>query len=150
MSDQQLAFSLDLPGVSVERLHAFHASPMALHALTPPGTLLRVEGDLGPLHEGQRVTLHLRKFGLPMRWEAINESVSENGFTDRMLKGPFARWSHRHHFIEQTDGCRLMDELHFQLPLWPLSLPALPLIRADIRKLFAFRHAATKAALMNG
>jgi ligand-binding SRPBCC domain-containing protein len=140
---QRLRFALELPGVPVERLRAFHGSPEALEVLTPPGTLVRVEGDLGPLHNGQRLTLRLRQFGLPLAWEAVNEEVSAAGFTDHMVKGPFRAWIHRHRFEATAGGSRLVDEVEFQLPFWPLSLPVLPLVRRDLRRLFAFRHAAT-------
>jgi len=145
-----LRFPLELPGVPVASLRAFHASPEALNALTPAGTLVRVTGDLGPLHEGQRLVLHLRKFGLPMTWEAVNEDISESGFTDRMVRGPFRSWRHRHTFEATPEGSRLVDEVAFQLPLWPLSAPALPFVLMDIRKLFAFRHEATRRALAPG
>lgn len=148
MKEQHLIFSLDLPGVSVQRLRDFHASPEAIRILTPPGTLHHLTGDLGPLHEGQTLTLYVKKMGLTLPWRARNESVSPQGFTDRMISGPFARWRHHHHFVDLGSyGCQLLDELYFQLPLAPLSDPALPWVRLDLRKLFRFRHQATRRAL---
>ncbi len=147
MDEQRMTFVLDLEGVPVERLRQFHATPEALRALTPPGTLRRVEGDLGPLHEGQRLTLHLRKFGLPLRWRTVHEEVTAEGFTDRMLAGPFRTWCHRHRFLATPTGCRLEDEVTFSLPFRPFSDPLLPLVRRDLRNLFAFRHRATREGL---
>ena len=42
---------------------------------------------------------------------------------------------------------RLVDAVEFQLPLWPFSACILPLVRRDLRRLFAFRHQATRVAL---
>ena len=33
---------------------------------------------------------------LPIRWHAAIESVSDSGFADRQIEGPFAHWVHRH------------------------------------------------------
>ncbi len=141
MKLQHLIFTLDLPGVSVKHLRDFHGSPEAIRILTPPGTLKKVTGDLGPLHEGQELTLYVKKMGVTLPWHARNESVSPQGFTDRMISGPFAQWTHHHRFIDLgIYGSQLVDEIYFQLPLAPLSHIAVAFIRADVRNLFRFRH----------
>ena len=148
MKLQHLIFTLDLPGVPIQHLRDFHASPEAIRILTPPGTLQKLTGDLGPLHEGQGLTLYVKKMGVTLPWHARNESVSPEGFTDRMISGPFAQWTHHHRFIDLgIYGSQLIDEIYFQLPLAPLSHPALPFIRMDIHKLFIFRHMRTKQTI---
>ena len=148
MKLQHLIFTLDLPGVPIQPLRDFHASPEAIRILTPPGTLQKLTGDLGPLHEGQQLTLYVKKMGLTLPWHARNESVSPEGFTDRMISGPFAVWKHHHHFVNLgLYGSQLVDEIYFQLPLAPLSHGVLAFIRADIRKLFRFRHQQTHQTL---
>jgi len=102
------------------------------------------------LHEGQELTLYVKKMGVTLPWRARNESLSPEGFTDRMLSVPFATWKHHHRFIDLGRyGSQLVDEIYFQLPLAPLSHPVLPLIRADIRKLFHFRHQQTQETLQS-
>lgn len=150
MKLQHLIFTLDLPGIPVQRLRDFHSSPEAIRILTPPGTLRNLTGDVGPLREGQELTLYVKKMGVTLPWRARNESLSPEGFTDRMLSGPFATWKHHHRFIDLGRyGSQLVDEIYFQLPLAPLSHPVLPLIRADIRKLFHFRHQQTQETLQS-
>jgi ligand-binding SRPBCC domain-containing protein len=41
---------------------------------------------------------------LPMRWVAKIGDVSDRGFTDRQVQGPFAFWQHRHGFVPVTEG----------------------------------------------
>lgn len=148
MQPQPLVFTLDLPGIPVSALRAFHHSPQAIAQLTPPGTLKKLTGDLGPLHEGQRLVLYVKKFGLTLPWHAINENISPEGFTDRQLKGPFAFWQHRHHFVDLGSwGCQLVDAIQYQLPLHPLSLWATPFIERDVKNLFSFRHERTQKLL---
>ena len=144
MKLQHLIFTLDLPGIPVQRLRDFHSSPEAIRILTPPGTLRNLTGDMGPLHEGQELTLYVKKMGITLPWRARNESLSPEGFTDRMISGPFKAWIHKHHFVDLGQyGCQLVDEITFDLPLRPFSNLAIPLIIRDIKSLFKYRHQST-------
>lgn len=78
---------------------------------------------------------------LPIHWVVCIEDVSESGFTDRQLSGPFSKWVHRHsfapvddHTTEVTDYITLRLKPH---PFWGLvglgfwlGLPALIAYRA--------------------
>ena len=143
-----LTFTLQLPGVTVQQLHDFHHRPDAFQLLSPPGSVRKVTGDIGPLHDGQRLVLHLRKFGLPLQWVALHSRVSPNGFMDTQLSGPFAAWQHQHLFQPTPEGCKLLDVIDFTLPLEPLSRIALPLVLADVREMFAYRHRVTREWLL--
>jgi ligand-binding SRPBCC domain-containing protein len=58
---------------------------------------------------------------LPMRWLARIEAVSDAGFTDRQLRGPFTEWIHRHIFrAVDKNTTDVMDEITFRLRLHPL------------------------------
>jgi ligand-binding SRPBCC domain-containing protein len=77
---------------------------------------------------------------LPIRWVAIIENCSSNGFTDRQLRGPFTHWSHNHRFVPVDENyTEVIDEITFSIkkhPLWGIAglgmSTSLPL-------LFAFR-----------
>lgn len=59
-----------------------------------------------------RFTLWLGPF--PIHWHAAIEAVSDTGFADRQLSGPFAHWVHRHTFIESGDGLTTVrDEIEY-------------------------------------
>jgi ligand-binding SRPBCC domain-containing protein len=39
---------------------------------------------------------------VPIPWTALHVDVTQEGFTDIQLKGPFTSWIHKHKFIPQT------------------------------------------------
>jgi ligand-binding SRPBCC domain-containing protein len=134
---------------SVRDLFGFHERPEALARLTPPweksrvivppvslavGTVVVVESYLGPL----RMQLEAEHIGYERDVE----------FVDRLNKGPFARWTHRHRFLADGEGAILVDDIEYGLPLAPLSRPADWLVvRPRLTKLFDYRHDETARAL---
>lgn len=142
----------------VEALWAFHASHDALINLTPPSRKLRArapevpsglpsEGPT-PLVDGALHILEFRLGPFTSVWRArISEVRPPEGFVDTAEQSPFRRWVHRHVFQSTEKGCKLIDEVEFELPLAPLSTIALPFVMRDLRKLFAFRHDVTRTAL---
>lgn len=142
----------------VEALWAYHASPSALINLTPPERKLRAlapevpggqasEGPT-PLIDGALHILEFKLGPLTSMWRArISDVRRPDGFVDTAEQSPFRRWIHRHSFVPTEEGCKLIDEVEFELPLAPLSNVALPFVMRDLRKLFAFRHEVTRKAL---
>ena len=124
----------------LSRVASFHQQHTSMGAITPPPIrveLHRVPADLS----GGEMDFTLWFGPLPIHWLAQIEDVSESGFTDRQLHGPFAEWVHRHSFVtvdEQTT--EVVDEVTLRLrthPLWwlvgmgmQLSLPLLFAYRA--------------------
>ena len=114
----------------------FHAQPASLAVLTPPPLTLRIEQAPEQLGEGDRMRFTLHLVFLSIHWLACIEGVTEKGFTDRQLQGPFQSWQHRHLFLPLDDENTLVfDEIRFTLkrhPIWGavglgigLSLPLL-------------------------
>lgn len=143
---------------SPQKVWDFHASPEALLRLTPPNRKLSAKApELPPDAVGSGPTplvdgaVHVLEFKLgPFRpvWRARISDVSEpHGFVDTAEQSPFRRWVHRHAFEPAERGCKLIDEIEFELPFAPLSHIALPFVVRDLRKLFEFRHRVTKDAL---
>ena len=87
-----------------KRVVSFHRKRQSLAAITPPPMIVRIQDGPEILSSGDelRFTLWLGPF--PIRWHAVIESVSNSGFADRQIAGPFAHWVHRHTFIESGDG----------------------------------------------
>lgn len=82
-------------------------------------------------------------FGIPIRWTSlITIYESPHRFCDIQLKGPYSYWHHEHRF-ETTDdgGTRLIDTIHYELPLGPLGrLADVVFHRHMIQSMFAARH----------
>ena len=70
-------------------------------------------------------------------------------FADRMVRGPFRHWHHRHLVEPAGDqSSRLTDAIEYELPLGLLGrVFGGPIARWQLRKLFAFRHQATARTL---
>ncbi len=134
---------------SVRELFGFHERPDALARLLPPWERNEVLLPPASLEAGTRVLIRTFLGPVPLVMEAehvFHERDVE--FRDRLVKGPFASWLHRHRFVADGDGAVLVDDVTYTLPLSPLSAPADALIvRPRLRRLFDFRHAETARAI---
>lgn len=147
----QLRFTTTLPVTSAEAF-AWHARPGALQRLLPPWSGVRVvaatpaSGADSIVRDGGVVELSLPVGPLRMRWLARHQDYHANeSFTDVMVRGPFARWSHCHRFTPNGDGCTLSDEIDYA-PGFPAQVMA-GQVQRDIAHTFAFRHARTREDL---
>jgi len=164
--------------VPVERVFAFFADPANLPRLMPAWQQARIDeasivpppprpsnaghGSSGLAGAGTLLTLSFRPFPLSpvrMQWQArIDSFVWNRYFSDTQLRGPFAHWHHTHSVISEARadqagasvaGTLLRDDVEYELPLRPLSSVALPLIAAQMRKTFAYRHRRTRELLLH-
>ncbi len=123
----------------------WHEQPGAVHRLLPPWDPVDVLKH-GGLSEGSRVKLRLRVGPLPVTWVAKHvDVVPGSRFSDEQVRGPFRRWKHVHHMSDEQGGCRLSDELEYDLPLAGLTTPvAGGAVRRRIERHFAYRHRTTR------
>jgi ligand-binding SRPBCC domain-containing protein len=62
-------------------------------------------------------------------------------FVDVQAKGPYKRWRHTHRFEETSDGTRILDIVHYALPLGPVGRWAHHLVVAeDLKRIFDYRQ----------
>lgn len=145
-----LRFESALP-VSARALYDWHAEPGAFERLAPPWRRLRVVSREGTIRDGDRLVMRVRVAPLLWRtWEAVHrDHVEGRAFTDAQVRGPFAFYEHRHRFEPEPDGSsRLVDEVRYRLPFGALGRWLLGAsIRRDLERLFAHRHAVTRADL---
>ncbi len=111
-------------------------------AITPPPIRVQLHRAPPALLSGDDEMDFTLWFGpLPIHWVARIEDVSESGFTDRQLSGPFSKWVHRHSFVRIDDRTtEVIDHITLRLkphPFWGLiglgfwlGLPALFAYRA--------------------
>jgi ligand-binding SRPBCC domain-containing protein len=129
---------------------AFHHQQSNMGAITPPpirAELHRVPAD----GAGGEMAFTLWLGPLPVHWMASIEDISQAGFTDRQLSGPFSEWVHRHSFIRLDDHTtEVVDQISLKLkprPVWGLVGLAFTL---GLPALFAYRAWKTRRLLEKG
>jgi ligand-binding SRPBCC domain-containing protein len=96
MKTHRHSFRLAAP---LNKVVEFHSRSQNMVAITPPPIITRISRAPEVLGEGDEMEFTLWVGPLPLRWLAHIEDVSENGFTDRQVCGPFEIWEHRHQFL---------------------------------------------------
>ncbi len=94
----------------------FHRRSGSLSAITPPPIVMRVHRAPQVLGEGDEMDFTLWLGPLPVRWVARIEQISEAGFVDRQVRGPFRRWEHRHTFVPLDE---MTTEVHDEVQAEP-------------------------------
>lgn len=141
--------SVTLP-VTAAQAFAWHERPGTLEVLSPPWERIRLASVTDGIRDGSRVTLRVKAGPVWTTWEMEHHGyVADREFNDRMLRGPFPYWDHRHLFMDNGDGtCMLTDTIRYVLPLGILGkVFAGWFVRRKLKKLFVWRHAVTRAAL---
>jgi ligand-binding SRPBCC domain-containing protein len=69
-------------------------------------------------------------------------------FADRMVKGPFAQWLHKHIVTPRGEAeCVLTDDVDYELPLGIVGrVFGEWLANRNLERLFEFRHRVTREA----
>lgn len=135
----------------VEAVFAFHERPDALEMLTPPFAPVRVIRKEGGLAPGAVVELEVPLGPFRRRWVARHTEYQKNRlFADVQEQGPFRRWMHHHRFEAlSASETRLTDEIDFSLPGGALiDFFGAWVARWQLRRMFRFRHEATRRAVL--
>lgn len=136
--------------VPAAELYAWHARPGAFERLNPPWDPVEVEERSGGLEVGARTVIRMKAGPVPQRWVA-EHTACEPGkmFRDEQTSGPFARWVHTHRFEDRGDGTsELVDQVEYALPMGALGATfGGGFTRATLERMFAWRHAVTRADL---
>ncbi len=145
-------------------LFAWHERPGAFQRLAPPWETLRILSDphdAGGLRDGAHLIFQIRKWPAWITWEARHLGFEPGvRFIDEQVRGPMAFWRHTHSCLPApgsgtgsvtgpTSGTSIMeDALEYRLPAQALSgVLAGGFLRAELERMFAFRHARLRADL---
>ncbi len=133
---------------SQERVFAFHELPDALERLTPRWAGSRVVEHAPTLRVGARTVCDIRV--APWVWvrtELVHTACERPArFVDEQVRGPFRKWRHEHLVTPANGGARLTDVVEVEPPFGVLGRVLAPvLILPRLRRLFAYRHEATRA-----
>jgi ligand-binding SRPBCC domain-containing protein len=128
---------------------SFFADAENLERITPPELSFRIRTPLPiSIREGALIDYRLGLFGVPFTWKTrISRWEPETLFVDEQLSGPYAKWIHTHRFEDAPGGTLMRDEVLYRLPLFPAGELAHPLIRLQLRRIFAYRGRRIRALL---
>ncbi len=134
---------------SAVRVFAFHEAPDAFARLQPPWQTTEIIQPPVSLAIGTRVILRTK---LGPLWQTIEaehvEYEAGRMFADRMVKGPFSYWLHRH-IVEPVSENEsiLTDDIEYALPLGAVgNFFGGWFARRELERLFEFRHDVTRQA----
>jgi ligand-binding SRPBCC domain-containing protein len=131
----------------IDRCWDFFSSPVNLKKITPPsmGFDIRTGGDR-PMYPGQVICYRVKPFpGFPLNWTTEITQVQEKQyFIDEQRFGPYRFWHHTHWFKETNGGTEISDSVHYALPFGWFGKLGLPIVRAQLRKIFSYREEKIK------
>ncbi len=125
-----------------EALFSWHERVGAFERLMPPWERVRIVDSGKGLMEGSRVVLDMNLGPWTQPW-ILEHGEYKRGFlfSDHLVKGPFAEWSHRHRFRDAENGMSELEDAIEYVPIHPwVGLCAGRFIRARIERGFRYRH----------
>ncbi len=131
-------------------LDEWHRREAALERLRPPWERVRVVDAGQGIQDGSRAILELAWGPVRVRWVAEHFDCRPcEGFSDRQVEGPFSVWEHRHEFRDLGEGrSELIDRVRYALPGGSAgAVAAGSAVRRRLERMFAYRHAVTRADL---
>jgi len=132
----------------LERVFAFFSRAENLQAITPPELDFRILSPK-PIRVGPnaQIDYRLRLWVFAFRWPTeITRWNPPHEFVDEQISGPYAQWIHTHRFTRSGEVATVIeDEVRYRFPLFPLGELAHPVVRRQLRRIFAFREQAIRA-----
>ncbi len=121
---------------------AFFADPRNLARVLPASLGFRVERAPSTLAPGAILDLSVRWLGMRLGWRSyIREYDPPFRFVDVQVRGPYARWEHRHRFLEDEGATLVEDRVTYRLPGGPLGRVAHALVVGrQLRAMWSYRR----------
>ena len=134
----------------IEEVFRFFAAAENLERITPSSLRFSILTPLPiEMREGALIDYRLRLMGIPFGWKTrITRWDPPHEFVDEQLSGPYKVWRHRHRFHTIDEGTEIEDRVEYALPLGPLGLIALPVVKLQLRGIFAHRQRVVRQLLL--
>jgi ligand-binding SRPBCC domain-containing protein len=133
-------------GVSTKVVWPFFSNPANLQKIMPPEMEIRMVGTADKkVIEGQIIEYQVK---VPIlgrkKWVSEIKAVEDGlSFTDVQKVGPYRSWEHKHIFLKEGEGTRLIDEIQYELPFGIVGvLGNMWLINRTLKKIFGYREFA--------
>lgn len=148
---QLLTTRIEIP-LPRDRVFAFFGDAANLGVITPPELDFRI---LTPtpivMRPGTLIDYRIGLWRIPMKWRTrITRWNPPYEFVDEQLNGPYRTWIHTHRFTETANGTTIDDEVRYELPFGILGRVALPIVRRQLNRIFAYRTARIRELLLDG
>jgi ligand-binding SRPBCC domain-containing protein len=130
---------------ALDEVWDFFSNAENLEALTPNFLQFKI---LTPspiyMRRGTLIDYRIKLFGAPMHWRTkIVEFEPQHAFVDEQLRGPYARWHHRHSFKVVEGGTQIADRVEYTVPFHVFGRLAHELfVRRTLSLIFRHRYAA--------
>jgi len=129
----------------VETVWDFFSNPRNLKIITPPYMGFEILTPVPEIMEPGLIIEYIVRplMGIPMHWVTeITHVAPLRFFVDEQRFGPYRFWHHRHEFESVPDGVRMVDLVHYVLPLTVLENTVHRwLVRPRIEEIFTYRRA---------
>jgi ligand-binding SRPBCC domain-containing protein len=132
------------------RVFRWHQRPEALLDLMPLHRWVRIEHQVGGLHDGGRVTIAIGVGLFRLQWEARHFGfIQDEQFCDELLKGPFALWRHTHRFEAMGPHQTVYeDRVEYELPGGAIvNYLSAPVVLRLLARTFEWRHQVVHKAM---
>lgn len=136
----------------LEEVFRFYADPWNVPRLTPPDMNLRVVRADQRMRRGSHVLFATRPTLVPfeLQWHfEVVHFVQNETFTDRLIKGPFQFWEHRHDFRSLGDDeTEVIDTIEFDGAHGFLrTVLGVDYLIRKIEEMFAYREGVLREVL---
>lgn len=132
--------------ITIEQAWDFFSSPKNLKKITPDYLGFEIKSDnTDEMYAGMIITYIVKPLlSIPLSWMTEIKYVDKpNYFVDEQLVGPYKIWHHEHHFEEVDGGVKMIDRVHYVLPLGFLGRIAHSLfVKRQLQEIFDYRIVA--------
>ncbi|KAA0257396.1 SRPBCC family protein [Deferribacter autotrophicus] len=128
---------------SIEKVWDFFTNHKNLEKLNPPEIRFRVVNSVfdDKIFDGNIITYKFQVMFFTFTWVSKISAVKEYMyFIDKMIKGPFKRWYHFHHFekLDNNKTC-IKDKILYEPPFYPVSFFTNGFVRNKLEYIFQYR-----------
>lgn len=124
----------------LDEVRGFHMQVRNMVILSPPPLFVHVLNAPEVVSEGAEMEFAAWLGFFSVRWHTRFQDVTEHGFDDVLIRGPFRRWRHQHTFVAiDADNTEVIDTLDIELTTYPFWRTVGRVITWSLPVLFAWR-----------